>query len=102
MISHPFFSLITCLRQAKKHHALTEEDNAYQQLVDACFKNYMNAESKQHLLDAFAIAQTLWFVYEALANDRLMDACGRKKLMSFQPGRLSDILRELLMVVKSI
>lgn len=96
VISHPFFSLINCLKQAKKHHALTDKDGAYLQLIDACLKNYMRFESKKRLLDAFAIAQILWFVHGALANDRLMNACGREKLMSFQPGKLSDSLREMM------
>jgi len=96
VISHPFFSLINFLRQTKKHHALTEKEDAYVQLMDACLKNYMCFEPKNRLLDAFATAKILWFVYEALANDRLMDACGRKKLMPFQPGKLCDLLRELM------
>src|SRR3990167_3238204 len=96
VISYPFFSLINCLRQAKKHHALKDEDDAYLQLMGACLKNYMNFESKKRLLDAFAFAEILLFVYGALANDRLMNACGREKLMSFQPGRLSGELKELM------
>ena len=59
VISHPFFSLINCLQQAKKHHALTDEDDAYLQLMDACLKNYMTFESKKHLLDAFATANIM-------------------------------------------
>lgn len=96
VISHPFFSLITCLQQAKKHHALTDKDDAYLQMMDACLKNYMNVESKKHVLDAFATAKRLWLVYEALANERLMNACGQEKLTSFQPGKLSGLLKELM------
>ncbi len=96
VISHPFFSLTNFLWQAKKHHALKDEDDAYLQMINACLKNYMDIESKQHLLDAFATAQILWFVYGALANDRLMNACGKERLMSFQPGRLSGELKELM------
>jgi hypothetical protein len=96
VISHPFFSLINCLHQAKKHHALKDKDDAYQHLMDACFENYMRYNTKNRLLDAFAIAKILLFVYGALANVRLMDACGREKLMSFQPGRLGGELKELM------
>lgn len=96
VISHPFFSLITCLKQIKKHHALTNKDDAYLQIMDACLKNYMNVESRKRLLDAFSVAEILWFVYWALANDRLMKACGKEKVMSFQPGKLRDSLRELM------
>ena len=55
-ISHPFFSLINCLEQIKKHHALTDEDDTYLRIKDACLKNYMNCESKKHLSDAFLTA----------------------------------------------
>lgn len=97
-ISHPFFSLINCLQQAKKHHSLTDEDDAYIQLMDACFKNYMDFESKENLLDAFAIAKILLFVYGALANERLMVACNKSKFTStFQRhGRPSIPLKELM------
>lgn len=96
VISHPFFSLISCLKQVKKHHALTSNDDTYLMIMRACFQNYMNEESKERLLDAFAMAETLWFAYWALANDRLMKACGEEKLMSFQPGRLAGELKNLI------
>ncbi|KTD20973.1 Predicted phosphotransferase related to Ser/Thr protein kinases [Legionella lansingensis] len=97
VISHPFFSLIGCLRQVKLHHALTAEDNMYLQLMDACFKNYMNFESKKHLLNAFEIAHLLWIIYEALGQYRLRIACDKARFMSFQRhGKLSDRLKEFM------
>jgi len=102
VISHPFFSLINCLQQAKKHHGLKDEDEAYLQIMDACLKNYMNIESKKHLVDAFEAAYTLWLVYGVLATDRLMNACGKEKLMSFQPGKLTDAFKELITVCIAI
>ena len=97
-ISHPFFSLINCLQQAKKHHALTDEDDVYMRLMDACLKNYMIFESKIHLLDAFATARILFCIYGALANYRLMIACDKAKLTSsFQRhGRPSIPLKEFM------
>lgn len=102
VISHPFFSLANCLQQAKKHHAVTEEDDAYLQIMDACLRNFMNVASKKHLIDAFATAKILSFVFEALANDRLMNACGKEKLMSFQRGKLSGLLKEFMTVCIAI
>lgn len=97
VISHPFFSLVNCLQQVKKHHALTDEGDAYLQIMDACLKNYLNVESKKHLLDAFATAHTLWFVYEALAQYRLRIACDKARFMSFQRhGKLSGSLKEFM------
>lgn len=97
MISHPFFSLVGCLRQTKKHHALTEQDDSYKQLMDVCLKNYMPFESKDRLLEAFALAQILWLIYEALAQYRLRLACDKAKFMSFQThGKLSGQLKEFM------
>lgn len=102
VISHPFFSLITCLQQAKRHHGLTDKDCAYLQIKDACLKNYVKIESRQNVLDAFAIAQIVLLVYGALAGARLMIACGKEKLISFQPGKLSHSLRELIAACAAI
>ena len=98
VISHPFFSLINCLQQIKKHHGLTDEDDTYIQIMDACLKNYMNFGSKKHLLDAFAMAHILWIVYGMLCQYRLIIACGKERIMSFQPGRLSGSLKEFISV----
>jgi hypothetical protein len=97
-ISHPFFSLINCLQQAKKHHALTDEDDRYLQLMDACLKNFMIFESKTHLLDAFAIARILFFIYGALGNYRLRIACDKGRFTSsFQRhGKPSIPLKEFM------
>ena len=95
-ISHPFFSLINFLHQIKKHHGLRDEDDAYQQIMNACLKSYINDESTKRLLDAFATAKILLFVYGALASYRLMLACGKEKLMAFQSGKFSNELRELM------
>ncbi|MCL9684411.1 aminoglycoside phosphotransferase family protein [Legionella maioricensis] len=97
VISHPFFSLVGCLRQAKFHHALTDEDDAYLRLMDACLKNYMVFNSKRDLLEAFSTARILWIVYEALAQYRLRVACDNARFMSFQRnGRLSGSLKEFM------
>jgi hypothetical protein len=99
VISHPFFSLINCLQQAKKHHALTDKDDRYQQLTDACLKNYEIFASKKQLLEAFEIARVLFFIYGALSNYRLKVACdkGRLSASSFQGhGRLSIPLKKFM------
>ena len=96
VISHPFFSLLNCLQQIKKHYGLTEEDETYQRIMDACLKNYMKLYSKKHVLDAFAIAHILWSVYGALSQYRLMIACGKDKLMTFQRGKFSHSFKEFM------
>jgi hypothetical protein len=54
----------------------------------------------ENILNAFAIAKPLWFLYGALANIRLMEACGKEKIMLFQPGKLSGILKELITALR--
>ncbi len=96
VISHPFFSFISCLQQTKRHHALTDQEDVYLRIRDACFKNYINLESKKHLLDAFAAAQILWLVYGILCQHRLIIACGKERIMSFQHRKLSGSLKEFM------
>lgn len=99
VISHPFFSILNCLQQIKKHHGLTVKDDLYLRIKDACFKNYINFfESKEHLSDAFATAQSLCLVYGISYQYRFMIACGKGKLMSFQHWKLGDLLKEFITV----
>ncbi len=97
-ISHPFFSLLNCLQQIKKHYALTDEDDTYLRIKNACLKNYMNLQSKKLLLDAFETARILFFIYGALANYRLMIACDKARFTSsFQRhGRPGVPLKEFM------
>lgn len=98
-ISHPFFSLLNCLQQIKKYHALTNHDDIYVKIKETCFKNYMSFMSQKHFLDSFEIAEILWIVYGILCQYRLMVACGREKIMLFQPGRLGSSFKELMKAV---
>ncbi len=96
VISHPFFSLLNGLHQIKKHHGITEESTMYQKILDACLNNYTPFESRENLLKVWVLIRPLWFVYGALAGFRLMAACGKSKILSFQQGKLADTLRALL------
>ena len=101
VISHPFFSLLNFLQQMKKHHGLTDKDDTYLRIKNTCFKNFIKFSSEKKLLDAFTIAEILQIVYWALANYRLMIACGKENLMSFQHGRLSGSLKELMTTLQA-
>lgn len=97
VISHPFFSLLNCLEQIKKHHELTDQDVTYLKIKDACFKNYMNFfASKEHFSEAIAMAQLLHMVYGIVDQYRFMIACGKEKLMSFQHWKLSNLLKKFI------
>ncbi len=95
VISHPFFSLLNFLYQMKKHHALTEEDEAFIKIKNTCLTPFMNFESKENVSDAFSTAKRLWIIYWILANYRLMLACDKEKILSVLRGRLSHSFREL-------
>ena len=99
VISHPFFSLLNCLEQIKKHHGLTDKDDTYLRIKDACFKNYMNFfESKEHLFHAVTTAQLLSKVYGISYQYRFMIACGKEQLLSFQHWKLSSLLKEFMTI----
>jgi hypothetical protein len=100
VISHPFFSLLNALQQMEKHHALTNGSNDYLKIMDACLKNYMAFESRENLLNAFELARPLWFIYGALAGHRLIEACGKSKIMSYQHGKFVNSLREVIAAVE--
>ncbi|MFM8453571.1 MAG: aminoglycoside phosphotransferase family protein [Gammaproteobacteria bacterium] len=97
-ISHPFFSILNCLQQIRKHHTLNENDDAYLKIKKTCLKNFLEFETEKNLLAALEIANALWLVYGFLAYDRLAEACGSKKLISFQPGKLHTMLKELILL----
>lgn len=78
-ISHPFFSLLNGLKQIRKHHALSEQDGAYLQIKEVCFKHFTPFESQERLLEALDIARLLYPIYGAFGNYRLMMACERFK-----------------------
>ncbi len=96
VISHPFFSLLNCLHQVGEHYGLTGNDETYLRIKEACLKNHMKFESKENLLEAVATTQMLWFVYGALAQYRLMQACGKEKLRSFQKRPLGNTLKAFI------
>ena len=97
VISHPFFSLINCLRDVQWRYGLKETDEAYLQLQDACFENWLGLESHKNLLEIFSYVKKLWPICENLAQYRLMMSCD---VASFQAlnrqGRLTRGLKEFL------
>lgn len=99
VITHPFFSLIRCLNQAKRHYALKETDKSYIELRNTCFQHpLLNAAVKNNFLDFFQLAKRIWPVYEALGFHRLLmstDANAVKSL-SANAGRLTRHLQEFI------
>ena len=101
VISHPFFSLINFLNQIKKHHGLTEQDTAYQNIKDACFKNFIKFESKENILTVFELTKILLPIYSALAHYRLIEACDKTQLESYYgSGKLDAELKNFMSFYK--
>ncbi len=98
-ITHPFFSLLNGLQQMEKHHGLTKDSNDYLKIRDACLKNYLAFESQEDLLKALQLCYPLWFVYGTLAGYRLIEACGKSTMMSYQHGKFISGLKELLIIM---
>lgn len=98
VISHPFFSLLNFLHVIKKHHALENDNEAYIKIKNACLTPYMIFETKENIVDAFSIAQELWFIYGILAHHRLMLACGKETITAWQHGKLSSLFRGFMAI----
>ncbi len=100
-ISHPFFSLLNCFRQIKKHYALTETDELYVRIKQACFKHYMNFFGfQEQFLDAFTIISILCYIYDMLSQYRLMLACGTKEVLAFQQRKFSNTAKEFIVSIE--
>ncbi|MCC2666281.1 MAG: uncharacterized protein K0S63_197 [Gammaproteobacteria bacterium] len=96
-ITHPFFSLHNFLLQATIHHNVKESDQTYQQLLNACYENWLDLATKNQIIDGFMLAKKLWPVYSALAHYRLMTSVDLQAFKSFyanRPNRLAGYLRE--------
>lgn len=98
-ISHPFFSLYNFLFQVKKHYGLTDTDNSYAKIKEIYFDHFTDFETPENLQDIFKLAQPLWFIYGALAGHRLMNACGKSTIMSYQHGKFCRDLKQLIVAL---
>lgn len=97
-ISHPYFSLLNCLRQMKKHHGITEGTDPYLQIQDACLSNFIKYESQERLVEAFSVADILYPLYWSFSNYRLISACDKQKFTSAfdMQGRYALSLKEFM------
>lgn len=78
-----------------KHYQLTVKDADFIQIQDACLKRFVSVDG-EHKMDALQLARSLWPVYDALSQYRLMKACGPDLILQSQPGRLTRSLQMLL------
>ena len=96
-ISHPFFSLLNFLQQIRKHHGLTEEDDLYQRLKDACFDKYKSYfTNADDFNDALATAKIASEILGIVYQNRFMKACGKENLKQYNHWKLGYSLREFM------
>jgi hypothetical protein len=97
VISYPLFSELNCLWQLKKHHQLTEQDDKYLIIKEACFKNYRQFfASQQQLAEAVKIAESLRIVYELAYTYRFMLICGKENLVASNHWKLKSLIDRIL------
>ena len=97
VISHPFFSLMNCLRDVQWRYSLKETDKAYLQLQKACFENLLPFESHENLLEIFSYTKKLWPICENLAQYRLVMSCDATSFQALnRHGRLTRGLKEFI------
>jgi hypothetical protein len=97
VITHPFFSLITCLRNATFRYSLKETDKTYLELQEACFDRWLELEVKNNLLNAMLLAKKIWPIYAALGEYRLMISSNAEEFKTLdRRGRLTYSLKEFI------
>jgi len=90
VITHPFFSLAYCVRNAATHYGFKETDKTYIELQDVCVEDWLGFEEKTKLLEAFSLANKLWPIYASLGEYRLMNSANAEEFKSLnRRGRLS-------------
>lgn len=90
VITHPFFSLVYCLRNASARYVFKETDKTYIELQDACVEDWLGFEARTKLLEAFSLAKRLWPIYASLGEYRLMMSSNAVEFKSLnRHGRLS-------------
>lgn len=97
VITHPFFSLVYCLRNAAARYVFKETDKTYFELQDACVEDWLVVEEKTKLLEAFSLAKKLWSIYGSLGEYRLMNSANAEEFKSLnRHGRLSKGFKEFI------
>lgn len=97
VITHPFFSLITCLRNAYFRHNLKETDQLYINLLDTCFNNWVKFETKDNIPKIYDLTKILWPIYATLGEYRLMTGSNPEQFKLLKRrGRLAIGLKEFI------
>ncbi|HAU1304124.1 TPA: aminoglycoside phosphotransferase family protein [Legionella pneumophila] len=99
VISHPFFSLNTCLWNLTYFHNIKPEDIRYQALQQLCFSSWLDGHNEHDLGAAFNIAKDLLGIFAALSYKHMYDATANqsKTVQQEHPGSIAGCLRSFLL-----
>lgn len=78
VVSHPFFSLHSCLFYAQYCNYFNKDDQNYLKIKNACLHNFMRFESEDKLLDIFDITYMLHPLYYIFTVMRLITICDKR------------------------
>ena len=98
VISHPFFSLNTCLWNLTYFHNMKPDDMQYQELQQICISSWLGNHEKRDLITAFNIANELLGVFAALGYNFMYEATANqsKTVQDEHPGSIAGCLRSFL------
>jgi aminoglycoside phosphotransferase (APT) family kinase protein len=95
VISHPFFSLASCLESAQRNHGIQQTDKRYKALENAYLDNWLVWGNKSQLLDAFQLAQRLRTIQVALNFSRVKKGANLDSPHNFN-GYMAASLRDFM------
>ena len=98
VITHPFFSLNTCLWNLTYFYKITASDSHYHQLQSHCVSSWLNLYDEITLLKILKITNQLLGVYAALEYERLYQITKdqSKTIQQEHPGSIAGCLRTFL------
>ncbi len=98
VISHPFFSLNTCLWNLTYFHNIKPDDFQYQILRRVCVSSWLGSHEECDLIIAFNIATKLLGIFAALNYKCMYEATANqsKTVQQEHPGSIAGCLRSFL------
>lgn len=86
VITHPFFSLISCINNAARRYHLNQTDIAYVALEQACFESWYQKTTENNLAKAIILAKRLQPIYRALGYHRLKLSTNANEFKKWDEG----------------
>lgn len=95
VISHPFFSLASCLNSATRNHGLKESEERYNAMKNAYLDHWLEFGAKDQLLEAFQLAKKLRLIQVALNFCRVKKGANLDSPHDFD-GYIATALRDFM------